>query len=175
MRGPREWAREVRQATRRSSRGARRRAVFRVIVAAAFGISSGPLSGQQSAPRDRSRPLEGRWSVELTLDATSLPDTPTRTTKGEVAFGTTAWWGNSDRFGRHSVDLRPFFGRIFSPPQNVPAFTAADTSFLSEASGGLTGDSLGVDFIPRIDHGMIKGCIENSFLIIIYSGKRYFT
>jgi len=85
------------------------------------------------------------------LSMRNLP--PAEEVKGEIAFGKSSWWSNSDRFGREHVDLKPFFGRLYAPPDGVDAFSAADTSMFSEASGGLIGDSVSIDFLPRIDHG----------------------
>ena len=108
-------------------------------------------------PAERSKPLEGRWSLVLMLDPLSMRNLPpAEEAKGEVAFGTSSWWSNSDRFGRQHVDLKPFFGRLYAPPDGVDAFSAADTSMFSEASGGLVGDSVSIDFLPRIDHGGVS-------------------
>ena len=109
------------------------------------------------APAERSKPLEGRWSVVLLLDPLSMRNLPdAEEAKGEIAFGSGSWWSNADRFGRQHVDLKPFFGRLYAPPDGVDAFSAADTSMFSEASGGIFGDSVSIDFLPRIDHGGVS-------------------
>lgn len=108
---------------------------------------------QPTGPTDPSKPLEGRWQVVLTLDPLSMHNPPVaERVTGELAFGTGAWWGSADRFGRHSVDLRPFFGRMLAGPDGVTPFSASDTSMVTEVSGSINGDSVGIDFIPRIDH-----------------------
>ena len=108
-------------------------------------------------PAERSKPLEGRWSLVLMLDPLSMRNLPNaEEVKGEIAFGSGSWWSNSDRFGRQHVDMKPFFGRLYAPPDGVEAFSAADTSMFSEASGGLFGDSISIDFLPRIDHGGVS-------------------
>ena len=108
---------------------------------------------QQAAAPRATTGLEGRWQVELFLDPRSMPNPPSaEKVSGEIAFGTDSWWGNAERFGRYAVDLRPFFGRFFAPPGTAKPFSAADTSFLTEASGGIKGDTVVIDFIPRIDH-----------------------
>ena len=108
-------------------------------------------------PAERSKPLEGRWSVVLLLDPLSMRHLPdAEEAKGEIAFGSGSWWSNADRFGRQHVDLKPFFGRLYAPPDGVDAFSAADTSMFSEASGGIIGDSVSIDFLPRIDHGGVS-------------------
>ncbi|NUR20388.1 MAG: hypothetical protein HOQ12_12715, partial [Gemmatimonadaceae bacterium] len=108
-------------------------------------------------PAERSKPLEGRWSVVLLLDPLSMRNLPpAEEAKGEIAFGSGSWWSNSDRFGRQHVDLKPFFGRLYAPPDGVDSFSATDTSMFSEASGGIIGDSVSIDFLPRIDHGGVS-------------------
>ena len=131
-------------------RGAR----HRLVLLAALVLATPAVRAQQAASADRSKPLEGRWSVELSLDPLSLQNPPpAEKITGEVAFGTGSWWNPTDRFGRHSVDTRPFFGRLYAAPTNVAHFTAADTSLFTEVSGGVIGDSVGIDFLPRLDHG----------------------
>jgi hypothetical protein len=133
------------------------RAAWRVLLIGSLGLAPTAAESQQAARVDRSQPLEGRWSVELVLDTASVRNPPaTRRVTGELAFGTGSWWGDSDRFGRHSIDLGPFFGRMFALPANVTPFGPADTALVTEVSGGVIGDSVGIDFIPRIDHGGIS-------------------
>jgi len=132
-------------------------AALRVLFIGSLGLAPAAAEGQQAARVDRSQPLEGRWSVELVLDTASVRNPPAiRQVTGELAFGTGSWWGDSDRFGRHSINLGPFFGRMFALPANVTPFGPADTALVTEVSGGVTGDSVGIDFIPRIDHGGIS-------------------
>jgi hypothetical protein len=133
------------------------RAVLRVLLIGSLGLAPAAAESQQAARVDRSQPLEGRWSVEIVLDTASVRNSPaTRQVTGELAFGTGSWWGDSDRFGRHSINLGPFFGRMFALPANVTPFGPADTALVTEVSGGVIGDSVGIDFIPRIDHGGIS-------------------
>jgi hypothetical protein len=135
----------------------RSRAAGRLMLISALALAASAAEGQQAARVDRSQPLEGRWSVELVLDSASVRNPPaTRRVSGELAFGTGSWWGDSDRFGRHSINLGPFFGRMFALPANVTPFGPGDTSMVTEVSGGVTGDSVGIDFLPRIDHGGIS-------------------
>lgn len=123
-----------------------------ILLASAFALAAHAAGAQQDVRGDQSKALEGRWAVELTLDPRSTkPASATLETKGQIAFGTSSWWGNADRFGRHDVDTRPFFGRTFARPLDVPAFSPADTSMVTEVSGSLSRDSLSVDFIPRLD------------------------
>jgi hypothetical protein len=111
-----------------------------------------PAQARETRPPDHGTPLEGRWKVDLELNPKSIAGPTALQTTGEIAFGSDSWWGTADRFGRQAVNLIPFFGRSFSPPSNVTPFTPADTSFLTEVSGALVGDTLVVDFIPRLDH-----------------------
>ena len=123
-----------------------------ILLACTFALAAHAVGAQQDVRVDQSKALEGRWAVELTLDPRSTkPASATLETKGQIAFGTSSWWGNADRFGRHDVDTRPFFGRTFARPLDVPAFSPADTSMVTEVSGSLSRDSLSVDFIPRLD------------------------
>ena len=123
-----------------------------ILLACTFALAAHAAGAQQDVRGDQSKALEGRWAVELTLDPRSTkPASATLETKGQIAFGTSSWWGNADRFGRHDVDTRPFFGRTFARPLDVPAFSPADTSMVTEVSGSLSRDSLAVDFIPRLD------------------------
>lgn len=123
-----------------------------ILLACTFALAARAAGAQQEVRGDQSKALEGRWAVELTLDPRSTkPASATLEAKGQIAFGTSSWWGNADRFGRHDVDTRPFFGRTFARPLDVPAFSPADTSMVTEVSGSLSRDSLAVDFIPRLD------------------------
>ncbi|HEX2779772.1 MAG TPA: hypothetical protein VHM30_09755 [Gemmatimonadaceae bacterium] len=127
--------------------------VLETTPAPKFAQRAAQAPTQPTGPTDPSKPLEGRWQVVLTLDPLSMHNPPAaERVTGELAFGTGAWWGSADRFGRHSVDLRPFFGRMLAGPDGVTPFSAADTSMVTEVSGSITGDSVGIDFIPRIDH-----------------------
>lgn len=123
-----------------------------LLLACTSVLAAHAAGAQQDARGDRSKALEGRWTVELTLDPRSTrPASATLELKGQIAFGTSSWWGNTDRFGRHDVDTRPFFGRTFARPLDVTAFGPADTSMVTEVSGSVSRDSLSVDFIPRLD------------------------
>lgn len=116
-------------------------------------LAAGAAGGQAPARENRSLALQGRWKIQLFLDSASSRHAPTSLdASGELAFSSMAWLRSADRFGRHSLDLRPFFGRSFNPPMNVTPFGAADTSFLTEVSGGVTRDSVAIDFIPRLGH-----------------------
>src|SRR5688500_17885493 len=82
-----------------------------ILLACTFALAAHAAGAQQDVRVDQSKALEGRWAVELTLDPRSTkPASATLETKGQIAFGTSSWWGNADRFGRHDVDTRPFFG-----------------------------------------------------------------
>ena len=110
-------------------------------------------SAQQPGIDGPSKALEGRWRIELYLDKPSARVEPMAgQINGEIGFSTLAWWNPSDRFGRHNLNLQSFFGSSFLRP-NVEAFSAADTSMVTEVSGNVRGDSVGIDFIPRVDHG----------------------
>ena len=123
-----------------------------LLLACTFALAAQAAGAQQDARGDQSKALEGRWTVELTLDPRSTkPASAALEAKGQIAFGTSSWWGNTDRFGRHDVDTRPFFGRTFARPLDVTAFGPADTSMVTEVSGSVSRDSLSVDFIPRLD------------------------
>lgn len=117
-----------------------------------IALAADAARAQQDARGDQSKALEGRWIVELTLDPGSIRSaSPVREAKGHIAFGTSSWWGNTDRFGRHDVDTRPFFGRTLARPLDISSFGPADTSMVTEVSGSLSRDSVSVDFIPRLD------------------------
>ena len=125
-------------------------------VALALGISVS-AAAQQPGADSPSKALEGRWKLELYLETPSARTTPLAgQINGEVAFSNTAWWNPRDRFGRHSLDLQSFFGRSFLRPSNVTPFGPGDTSMVTEISGNVRGDSVSIDFIPRIDHGGVS-------------------
>src|SRR6476646_9262118 len=133
-------------------RAARRAALLVVAIASV----SAAAVGQQPGIAGPSKALEGRWRVELYLDKPSAHAEPMAgQINGEIGFSTLAWWNPSDRFGRHSLNLRSFFGNSFLRP-NVEPFSTADTSMVTEVSGNVRGDSVGIDFIPRIDHGGVS-------------------
>ena len=127
------------------------------MVAGLFGLAvvvATPAVAQQPGADGPSKALEGRWSLELYLGTPSARTEPLAgQINGEIAFSNTAWWNPTDRFGRHNLDLQSFFGRSFLRPSNVTAFGPGDTSMVTEVSGSVRGDSVGIDFIPRIDHG----------------------
>jgi hypothetical protein len=122
-----------------------------VIALALLATSAG---AQQPGADGPSKALEGKWKLELYLDKASTRTEPMAgQINGEIAFSTKAWWTPSDRFGRHDLNLRSFFGSSFLRPDGVTAFGPGDTSMVTEASGYIRGDSVGIDFIPRVDHG----------------------
>ena len=120
----------------------------------ALALVSTSASAQQPGADGPSKALEGKWKLELYLDKASARTQPMAgQINGEIAFSTKAWWTPSDRFGRHDLNLRSFFGSSFLRPDGVTAFGPGDTSMVTEASGYIRGDSVGIDFIPRGDHG----------------------
>ena len=137
----------------------RRYAAPRRLVALAVALVAGAptLHAQQPAASGPSKALEGRWKLELVLGSPSARTTPMAgQINGEISFGTTSFWNPGDRFGRHSLNLQSFFGNSFLRPSGVAAFGTADTSMVTEVSGTVRGDSVEIDFIPRIDHGGIS-------------------
>ena len=122
------------------------------LVVVALTTLSTTAIAQQPGIDGPSKALEGRWRVELYLDKPSARAEPMAgQINGEIGFSTLAWWSR-DRFGRHNLNLQSFFGNSFLRP-NVEAFSPADTSMVTEVSGNVRGDSVGIDFIPRVDHG----------------------
>jgi hypothetical protein len=122
-----------------------------------IAIGSVPVTAQQPGADGPSKALEGRWTLELYLETPSARFSPMAgQINGEIAFSNTAWWNPRDRFGRHSLDLQSFFGRSFLRPAGTVAFGPADTSMVTEVSGNVRGDSVNIDFIPRVDHGGIS-------------------
>jgi len=120
-----------------------------IVALAAMGTAA---VAQQPGIDGPSKALEGRWRIELYLDKPSARVEPMAgQINGEIGFSTLAWWA-TDRFGRHNLNLQSFFGNSFLRP-NVDAFSPADTSMVTEVSGNVRGDSVGIDFIPRVDHG----------------------
>ena len=133
----------------RAARMAMRPALLVVALASVGTV----VAAQQPGIDGPSKALEGRWRVELYLDKPSARVEPMAgQINGEIGFSTLAWWNPSDRFGRHNINLQSFFGNAFRRP-DVAAFTPADTSMVTEVSGSVRGDSVGIDFIPRVDHG----------------------
>jgi hypothetical protein len=127
------------------------RAIAAVLAVAMLTATAG---AQQPGADGPSKALEGRWKLELYLDKASARTEPMAgQINGEIAFSSKAWWTPSDRFGRHDLNLRSFFGSSFLRPDGVTAFGPGDTSMVTEASGYVRGDSVGIDFIPRVDHG----------------------
>ncbi len=139
----------------RARAGSGRRRLAALLVALA---STGSVAlAQQPGADSPSKALEGRWTIELYLGTPSARTTPLAgQINGEIAFGNTAWWNPTDRFGRHSLNLQSFFGNSFLRPANVTPFGNADTSMVTEVSGNVRHDSVSIDFIPRIDHGGIS-------------------
>ena len=128
-----------------------------LIVSSALALSAAASRAQQAGADGPSKALEGKWSIELYLGTPSARTEPLAgQINGEIAFSNTAWWNPSDRFGRHSLNLQSFFGRSFLRPPNVTPFGPGDTSMVTEVSGSVRGDSVGIDFIPRIDHGGVS-------------------
>lgn len=123
------------------------------LLAVALATIGGVGTAQQPGIDGPSKVLEGRWRIELYLDKPSARVEPMAgQINGEIGFSTLAWWNPSDRFGRHNLNLQSFFGNSFRRPA-VEAFSPADTSMVTEVSGNVRGDSVGIDFIPRVDHG----------------------
>ncbi|MFL5562459.1 MAG: hypothetical protein ACJ79K_13375 [Gemmatimonadaceae bacterium] len=141
------------------SYGARAHSTWRALrcLTIALAAATAPAAAQQPGADGPSKALEGRWRLELYLDTPSARTEPMAgQINGEIAFSNTAWWNPRDRFGRHNLDLQSFFGRSFLRPANVTAFGPGDTSMVTEISGNVRGDSVNIDFIPRIDHGGIS-------------------
>ena len=142
-----------RESTPRSCNRAARMMLRPALLAVALATVGTVVTAQQPGIDGPSKALEGRWRLELFLDKPSARVEPMAgQINGEIGFSTLAWWNPSDRFGRHSLNLQSFFGNSFRRP-NVDAFTPADTSMVTEVSGNVRGDSVGIDFIPRVDHG----------------------
>ncbi len=133
-------------------------ALGRLVAVVVALVACAPMvDAQQPAGNGPSKALEGRWKLELILGSPSARTAPMAgQIDGEIIFGTTSFWNPGDRFGRHSLNLRSFFGNSFLRPSGVAAFGAADTSMVTEVSGAVRGDSVEIDFIPRIDHGGIS-------------------
>ena len=130
-----------------------RMAIRPALLVVALATMGNVVTAQQPGIDGPSKALEGRWRVELYLDKPSARVEPMAgQINGEIGFSTLAWWNPSDRFGRHTLNLQSFFGNSFRRP-DVAAFTPADTSMVTEVSGSVRGDSVGIDFIPRVDHG----------------------
>ena len=124
------------------------RRLMRVAAACAIGLL--PAMGQAQASTAASKPLEGRWRVELTLDDVDPRHAPSaRDAKGEIAFDSASWWNPGDRWGRHSLDLAAFFGRTGALPAGVAAFSATDTSLVTEVTGRMSGPMATIEFMPR--------------------------
>jgi len=137
---------------RRAARMTTRPALLLALLAAAATA----IAAQQPGIDGPSKALEGRWRLELYLDTPSTRAQPMAgQINGEIGFSNLAWWNPSDRFGRHNLNLQSFFGNAFLRP-NVEAFSPADTSMVTEVSGNVRGDSVGIDFIPRVDHGGVS-------------------
>ena len=90
--------------------------------------------------------LVGTWDVEYTLDSagTQAPAPPVRRIRGRLMFGE-----GDNTPGRFAVDFAPLFGG--------PLITPADSSSGSELAGNLvSGDSLRIELVPRVDHGGVS-------------------
>lgn len=130
-----------------------RMAIRPALLVVALATMGNLATAQQPGIDGPSKALEGRWKLELYLDKPSARVEPMAgQINGEIGFSTLAWWNPSDRFGRHTLNLQSFFGNSFRRP-DVAAFSPADTSMVTEVSGNVRGDSVGIDFIPRVDHG----------------------
>lgn len=140
----------------RSFHRAARMAMRPAFLVVALATVGNLVTAQQPGIDGPSKALEGRWKIELYLDKPSARFEPMAgQINGEIGFSTLAWWSPSDRFGRHTLNLQSFFGNSFRRP-DVAAFTPADTSMVTEVSGNVRGDSVGIDFIPRVDHGGVS-------------------
>ncbi len=139
----------VHDALRRSARAS--------FIAFSLATVTTVLAAQQPGADGPSKALEGRWSLELHLDKPSERFEPMAgQIDGEIDFSSMAWWSPTDRFGRHNLNLQSFFGNRFLKPANVTSFGPGDTSMVTEVSGYVRGDSVGIDFIPRVDHGGVS-------------------
>lgn len=153
-RNPQPVSDSKRRVLRQFAHASLRRALRPALVAVTLACSSVALTAQQPGADGPSKALEGRWRVELYLDKPSARTEPMAgQINGDIAFSNTAWWNPSDRFGRHDINLQSFFGNSFLKPSNITSFGPGDTSMVTEVSGYVRGDSVGIDFIPRVDHG----------------------
>jgi len=109
--------------------------------------------------------LDGRWRIVLTLDSAGSDQKPTaRTAVGVVALSRTypspfeARGARDDQVsavsGRHWVDLAPFFGSQIASDVSTTVFGSVDSLFARETEAVIFhGDSVHIDFVPRISHG----------------------
>lgn len=109
--------------------------------------------------------LDGRWRIRLTLDSAGRGQTPVaRTAEGLVALSRTypryfQPRGAPDPYvtevgGLHWVDLAPFFGTQIARDVSTTVAGTVDSLFARETDATIfNGDSVSIDFVPRISHG----------------------
>jgi len=109
--------------------------------------------------------LDGRWRIVLTLDSAGRDQQPTaRTAVGVVALSRSyprvfEQRGTPDPYvrevaGLHWVDLTPFFGSQIASDVSTSVSGRVDSLFARETeAAAFHGDSVHMDFIPRISHG----------------------
>lgn len=133
-----------------------------LLIVGVLGACAPTELSSSKPPQPRS--LEGRWSVELSINsANALGPVPTkRVVRGEIAVSAersptifAAFPGDTtQRFGRYSIDLTPFFGGPIARDVSTTTMGPVDTAFTTELlARRLAADSVEFDFIPRISHG----------------------
>ncbi|HET7585859.1 MAG TPA: carboxypeptidase-like regulatory domain-containing protein [Gemmatimonadaceae bacterium] len=112
--------------------------------------------------------LAGRWGMELALDSAGARQKPTaRRVEGTIVLSEKfpSRWGPGEDpdpwvrtiEGRYQADLTPFWGTQVAPDVSTSVFGPVDSTFTREASAAtFDGDSITIDFIPRMSHGGIS-------------------
>lgn len=112
--------------------------------------------------------LEGRWHLELMLDSAGVNQNPSaRHAEGDLVLSHRfpSPWGQVGPVdpwvqtieGLYELDLSPFWGQQVAPDVSTTVFGPTGPNFMKEASAAtFNGDSLTIDFIPRISHGGIS-------------------
>jgi hypothetical protein len=112
--------------------------------------------------------LEGRSGLELILDSAGAGQTPTaRRLDGQLTLSRQlpSLWGSTGQTdpwvrtidGQYELDLTPFWGTQVAPDASTTVFGSADAMIAREASAAtFNGDSITIDFIPRMSHGGIS-------------------
>ncbi len=112
--------------------------------------------------------LEGRWHLNLTLDSAGVNQKPSaRHAEGDVVLSHRfpSQWGSVGLVdpwvqtieGQYELDLSPFWGQQVAADVSTTVFGPTGPTFMKEASAAtFNGDSLTIDFIPRVSHGGIS-------------------
>lgn len=110
-------------------------------------------------------PLDGRWRITLSLDSVGLDQNPSaRSTAGVVALSREYPRPYTPRVapdsyvmevsGLHWINLEPFFGTQVAGDVSTTVFGDVDSLFVRETDATIfNGDSVSIDFVPRISHG----------------------